>query len=109
MGTAAEAHHLPYYRDMLLLSSARLVGFFLLSKTRQEGKRKGVGGVPEVEEVLELGYLPCFGCCIKGEWQQPSCQRTVSSVTHPQHTETDFQILPETVPALLQLFGHLHT
>lgn len=46
-------------------------------KTRHEGKRKGVGGVPKVEEVvqlIQLGYLPFFGCCIKGEWQQPSAK-----------------------------------
>ena len=51
METTAEACHLPYCRDMLLLLSVSLVGFFLHSKTQHKGKRKGVGGVPEVDEV----------------------------------------------------------
>lgn len=44
-----------------------------------------------------------------GSSLQPSCQRTVSSVTPTQHKKPDFQTLPETIPVLLQLFGHLHT
>lgn len=95
---------------MLLLLSASLVFFFIHNKTQHEGGRKGAGGVPEAEEVLKLEYLPFFATVSKknGSSPQPSCQR-ISSIAHTQHTETGFQILPETLPVLLQLFMHLHT
>lgn len=38
--------------------------FLLHSKTQHEKKMEGVGWAPKIEEVLELKYLPFFGCCI---------------------------------------------